>query len=396
MAINTTNIVGAVETIVTNVMKNRTATSQSTADFKTSMQTAQREDNNAVVSDRTSEKQSTTPESKNTDEASDVTKTDEASKNMEKGEGKNVQEEGSAKKPEVTDETGEEVPVIDLSMQVIAGDFSALFMMQDAQMGMKTTDDTVALLSAMQAMANQQPEGEAILADNLSSTATGEGVVGEQLITENVDAGTDSGDQNMSKGSEGEQLFTLMKDVRTANTNQTDAGQNIMATTDNLPVNVESGAVTVLDASGAREVLQQNIFDQIQTAVMTGKQEISLQLKPDTLGGLLIRLTMTEDGLKAQVRTSNQEVQQLVTAEIVQLEENLRARGIQVVEMDVIYDAPMNEHFMGHQFRGGQGGEEQGGFTSANAPENVEEVYTLSQDGLSLDPMFEDGVEFTA
>ncbi len=110
----------------------------------------------------------------------------------------------------------------------------------------------------------------------------------------------------------------------------------------------------------ARQVLTDSLFEQVQSAVRTGKQELFVQLKPESLGGLAIHLSMTEEGIKAQVRTSSENVQHLVTTQIAQLEDALRARDIPVVQMDVIYDQTAGSAFLGQQQR--QAWQESGGW----------------------------------
>lgn len=87
-----------------------------------------------------------------------------------------------------------------------------------------------------------------------------------------------------------------------------------------------------------QQVLFDNMLEQVQSAVTQQKSEMYIQLKPDVLGGLAIHLTMTEEGLSAQVRTTSESVQSVITSQIAQLEDSLRQRGINVVNMDVTYD----------------------------------------------------------
>ena len=101
----------------------------------------------------------------------------------------------------------------------------------------------------------------------------------------------------------------------------------------------------------AQQALTESLFEQVQSAISAGKQELFVQLKPESLGGLVIHLSMTEEGLKAQVRTSSENIQQLITGQLAQLEEALRARDIPVVQMDVIYDQTANSAFLGQQQR---------------------------------------------
>ena len=101
-----------------------------------------------------------------------------------------------------------------------------------------------------------------------------------------------------------------------------------------------------IPALHAGSTLQDSLLEQIQSAVRTDKQELFVQLKPESLGGLVIHLSMTEEGLKAQIRTGSENIQNLMTAQISQLEDALRAREIPVVQMDIIYDQTANGSFL--------------------------------------------------
>ncbi|MEA4970131.1 MAG: flagellar hook-length control protein FliK, partial [Candidatus Pelethousia sp.] len=133
------------------------------------------------------------------------------------------------------------------------------------------------------------------------------------------------------------------------------------AQTQQHPVaDLSTPAGEILPEPQARQVLTDSLFEQVQSAVRTGKQELFVQLKPESLGSLAIHLSMTEEGVKAQVRTSSENVQHLVTAQIAQLEDALRARDIPVVQMEVIYDQTANSAFLGQQQK--QAWQESGGW----------------------------------
>jgi len=147
-----------------------------------------------------------------------------------------------------------------------------------------------------------------------------------------------------------------------------------------------------LPEAEAGRLIQQSLLEQVQTAVTTGKDELFIQLKPETLGGLVIQLTMTEEGLKAQVRTANENVQNMVTAQIGQLEDALKARDIPVVQMEVIYDPSAGNGFL--QERGGrwqEGDARQGrggyGVAAVDDPGSIYEAAVLAatvpEDGLT-------------
>lgn len=152
-----------------------------------------------------------------------------------------------------------------------------------------------------------------------------------------------------------------------------------------------------LPAPQAGPILADGLFEQIQSAVSTGKQELFVQLKPESLGGLAIHLSMTEEGIKAQVRTSSESVGHLVNAQLAQLEESLRARDIPVVQMEVIYDQTAGNSFLGQQR---QAFGESGGWTRGHHPGfGAEEPVSLYEAALVDTPaqeLGEGGVEYSA
>lgn len=139
-----------------------------------------------------------------------------------------------------------------------------------------------------------------------------------------------------------------------------------------------------LPQAEARQVLQNSIFEQVQSAVSTGKQELFIQLKPESLGGLVIQLTMTEEGLKAQVRTGSENIQNMINTQISQLEEALRTRDIPIVQMDVIYDQAANNNFLSQQRQAFQ--EQRGGRGRGAQVMGIEETAGLYEAALAAAP----------
>lgn len=110
-----------------------------------------------------------------------------------------------------------------------------------------------------------------------------------------------------------------------------------------------SNAVTVElpdNAQAARQVVFDNLLSQVESAVSEEKSELYIRFKPDVFGGMAIRLSMTEEGLRAQIRTSDPTMRGMISSEIAQLTDTLRARGIDVVEMDVMYEQTANNEFL--------------------------------------------------
>lgn len=86
-----------------------------------------------------------------------------------------------------------------------------------------------------------------------------------------------------------------------------------------------------------QEVLNQ-IVEKVTTSVSEEKSEFYLQLKPDHLGGLSILLASDEKGLMAKLVTASKEVQSMIQNDMVAMQEALKAKGVNVVHMEVVYD----------------------------------------------------------
>lgn len=86
-----------------------------------------------------------------------------------------------------------------------------------------------------------------------------------------------------------------------------------------------------------QEVLNQ-IVEKVATSVSDERSEFYLQLKPDHLGGLSILLATDEKGLMAKLVTASKEVQSMIQNDMVAMQEALKAKGVNVVHMEVVYD----------------------------------------------------------
>jgi flagellar hook-length control protein FliK len=154
----------------------------------------------------------------------------------------------------------------------------------------------------------------------------------------------------------------------------------------------------IAEPHAIRQPLLNGIVEQVETAVSRQQSELYVQLKPEVLGGLSIRLTLTEEGLNAQVRTSSQHLQSLINADVLQLEAALRDKGIQVVQMDVVYDQMANNQNLDQQRQQFTGGQPQNGgrhiMSIAELPDGrFEQAY---EGILPVDAGETQGVEYSA
>lgn len=183
------------------------------------------------------------------------------------------------------------------------------------------------------------------------------------------------------------------------NTGTMQLGQAALRAENPILANAEPDAVVTLpaEAAEARQVVAQTLLDQVQSAVTAEKSELFIKFKPDVFGGMQIHLSMTQEGLRAQIRTSDASVRGMIGAEMNQLTDSLRARGIEVVEMDVYYEQQTANNQFLDQRSGGYQGRQQGGTRHDTRVEQLEESgYESVYERMIPTEEETPGVEYTA
>lgn len=80
--------------------------------------------------------------------------------------------------------------------------------------------------------------------------------------------------------------------------------------------------------------------------------QFELRLEPENLGKLYISLSMSEDGLRALIRTEDTQVQDLLSSEISTLFEKLSENGVEIKSLDVICTDAGTKQFDGQNSGG--------------------------------------------
>lgn len=272
-----------------------------------------------------------------------------------------VQQETGAQQPEIQPEVALEGPTAVQEGQAVP------VTQQVVQEGQPIDSTAAAAQTAIQSAANREGE-QTPGAEQAQAAATNL----ENTISETVQpAATKAGEQNQSRENNAQDTPIAQFEEIFAPAQQT------------APVVDLAPAGAPLPEAEMAQTLQEGIFEQIQTAVNTGKDELFIQLKPETLGGLVIQLTMTEEGLKAQVRTGSENIQSLVNAQIAQLEDTLRAKDIPVVEMEVIYEQFTGNNPQGQQRQAWQ---EQGGGSPRSLFMQIEDTAGIYEAALANAP----------
>ena len=152
------------------------------------------------------------------------------------------------------------------------------------------------------------------------------------------------------------------------------------------------------EQSAVQKNVATSIVDSIKTAVDDSKSELVVQLKPEHLGGLEISLTMSDSGLTAKMKTSQESVQNMIHNQIGMLQDSLREKGIPVVHMEVVYDQTQNSMNFSHNGNGGQWTAQNGNGNSSSNYKETEETANYYNFMSSYEVLAEHGgsVEFSA
>lgn len=177
-------------------------------------------------------------------------------------------------------------------------------------------------------------------------------------------------------GSENQQAANASQDDGIYSGKKTDDGNEIKSKGlhNNEGFGISLSNVEVAELTLAKPLegtaLAGSVLEIIETSITSGKDNLFIKLKPDFLGGIAIKLAMSENGVVAKIVTNNQTTQSLLAGQLSNLENSLREKGIDVARMEVLYN-PLNQD---GQRQGGNGQEHgRGGFSRGFAIEEIDE-----------------------
>lgn len=105
--------------------------------------------------------------------------------------------------------------------------------------------------------------------------------------------------------------------------------------------NVDSDKVFELEQS--KQIRTQEVFDQIvdriRFSVSNNIKELKVELKPDFLGKLDIKLIQDEDGIKAKIRVDSPHTQNILKTEMAQLVDMLRDKNVEIINIDIQHNS---------------------------------------------------------
>lgn len=196
----------------------------------------------------------------------------------------------------------------------------------------------------------------------VTEETTGEAAVDvkETEVAENTDE-TDSvkvpeAEENGKTTGQNTEEANLVKETATTDRKETEAGNKgnehaandnqQLVTTGNTQLNNTQTVNHTADFNGnipGENVSAQEIYDQIgeyiKTQVKPGVSEVEMQLNPEHLGSLHIRLSSKQGNVTAQFVVQNEAVRAAVEMQMIQLKENFAEQGIKVDAVEVTVES---------------------------------------------------------
>jgi flagellar hook-length control protein FliK len=103
------------------------------------------------------------------------------------------------------------------------------------------------------------------------------------------------------------------------------------------------------------------IVDSIRAETAEGKYKFDIQLKPDFLGKVNIRISMKDNDLKVQIKTDDITVKGMLSDQTSSLLSIFKEKGINVTNIDISYDSPEMQNSEGQTHGQQSGGYDTGG-----------------------------------
>lgn len=105
---------------------------------------------------------------------------------------------------------------------------------------------------------------------------------------------------------------------------------------------LQSRTVSSADLRSA-QTLPQRLIEEVRISLGQNKNEIKIQLHPETLGKLTIRLTSENGVMNASFFAENDKAKQMIEAQMAELRKTLETQGIQVQDLSVTVDSGKEE-----------------------------------------------------
>lgn len=87
--------------------------------------------------------------------------------------------------------------------------------------------------------------------------------------------------------------------------------------------------------AAAKAGILEQVAGKAAAGIKQGKYQMSIQLHPEHLGKVSVKVTMDAEGMVVRIRAENETAKSAISSEVAQLEQALKDRGITVVRMEV-------------------------------------------------------------
>ena len=136
------------------------------------------------------------------------------------------------------------------------------------------------------------------------------------------------------------------------------------------PVAKDAGIQAAAKTGEAAQYTRENVLrivDKVSTQASEGRYDFDVQLKPEFLGKVNIKLTMEDGVIRMQIKTDDMSVKGMLTDQASSLQSELREKGITLTSVDVAYDTQASFTGGKQPYEQGDGGRRQGGAYYAQA-----------------------------
>lgn len=183
-----------------------------------------------------------------------------------------------------------------------------------------------------------------------------------------------------------------------------DAAQNPFAqnlTTGNLAQSLEVVQDIPSYFSADTEMILNQITDYMMGQVTDGVSELEMQLHPESLGNLHVRLTSKEGVLTAQFTAQNDTVKTVLESQMIQLKETFKEQGVSVENIEVTVESRKFDQNLSQHHDGNMNGDHNQGRGSRNRRINLdaltEEDVLTQEDRIAAEMLKDSGgtVDYT-
>ncbi|MCT4613038.1 MAG: flagellar hook-length control protein FliK [Clostridia bacterium] len=136
-----------------------------------------------------------------------------------------------------------------------------------------------------------------------------------------------------------------------------------------------------------KEKVVTQIIDNMKIAVSEGKTEMNMQLRPESLGKVMVKLISESGNMSAKMTVETTEAKNIIEANIIKFKENLESQGIKVndIEVSVQTNTEQNDDMRRFNRENQSKGKRKGINKIEEIDENVDvEEYEVSSNNISV------------